>query len=347
MSKNIYQFQDEYRWLSNFSKCSITINDITYPSIEHAYQSAKSPLNSWKSFCSTTPSPTIIKKHSRNIKLIKNWEDIKVNIMRECLVQKYSQEPYKSLLLKTGNAYIQEGNSWGDVFWGVDIHTKKGQNTLGKLIMEIRNELQLMGKNMSADFLIFDFATLNTTSESAIISFSAITGKFDNIEDRTTYKILDLYFDLSSQIQKYKRTKNTSTVEYWKNLPTNVTSHIAHQAKIDLSELPVKFTEFYNKYCNSRTKIFVRDKSFDPAILQSVYGTFNESVPYRYNYYIKDITTLIDVCIPEEKLKNTGTYLQLKYNDIPSTSLSNCYVDILKSYYALTKTEDEILQIIQ
>ena len=199
MSKNIYQFQDEYRWLSNFSKCPITINDITYPSIEHAYQSAKSPLNSWKSFCSTTPSPAIIKKHSRNIKLIKNWEDVKVNIMRGCLIQKYSQEPYKSLLLKTGNAYIQEGNSWGDVFWGVDIHTKKGQNTLGKLIMEIRNELQLMGKNMSADFLIFDFATLNTTSESAIISFSAIAGKFDNIEDRTTYKILDLYIGKAYQ----------------------------------------------------------------------------------------------------------------------------------------------------
>ena len=345
MSK-ISQFQGTYRWLSNFAECKIILNQYTYNSVEHAYQSAKSNLKSWKEFCSTTNSPAIVKKHSKNIKLSKNWNNIKVNIMRECLLQKYYQEPYKSLLLKTGNSYIQEGNTWNDAFWGVDLYTNTGQNILGKLIMEIRTHLEEKEKQMPCDFLIYDFATLDTNSSSAIISFSAIAGTFNNIENRNTYNILDLYFQTKPQIKTYNRTTNAATIEYWKSLPKNISDYISSQEKLDLAELAKQFTEFYQKHCNSYTKIFVKDKSFDPLILQSIFQEFNTPIPYKYNYYIKDITTLIDVCIDSHKLDKLGNIVTDKYKDIPNTSLSNCYIDILKTYYALTKTEQEIENIL-
>ena len=72
-----------------------------------------------------------------------DWELIKVSVMRELLVQKFFQSPYQNLLINTGDEYIQEGNRWGDTFWGVCLKTNTGSNNLGILLMEIRNDLLL------------------------------------------------------------------------------------------------------------------------------------------------------------------------------------------------------------
>jgi predicted NAD-dependent protein-ADP-ribosyltransferase YbiA (DUF1768 family) len=61
--------------------------------------------------------------------------------MEECIKQKFNQEPFKTKLLETGSKHIQEGNRWGDKFWGVCLKTNKGKNHLGRLIMEVRSTL--------------------------------------------------------------------------------------------------------------------------------------------------------------------------------------------------------------
>ena len=63
--------------------------------------------------------------------------------MRELCRQKYNNPKYRELLLSTGNALIQEGNNWGDRFWGVDLKSGVGDNNLGRIIMDIRKDLQL------------------------------------------------------------------------------------------------------------------------------------------------------------------------------------------------------------
>ncbi len=138
---DILEFQGEYRWLSNFSPCKIILDGVAYKSVEHAYMSAKSENEEWKLFCQTEELPGVIKKRSKNIVLRPDWENVKVDIMYKCLVQKYNQEPYRTKLIDTGDAYIQEGNRWKDTFWGVDLNTNKGKNTLGLLIMNIRRSL--------------------------------------------------------------------------------------------------------------------------------------------------------------------------------------------------------------
>lgn len=137
----IREFQGEYRWLSNFWPCKITLDGMTYNSVEHAYMSAKSDDIEWKKFCQSTYSLGQVKKASRSLRVKDNWNDIKLQVMKECIDQKFSQEPLKSMLINTGDIHIQEGNMWNDKFWGVCLKTGKGENFLGKIIMQKRNKL--------------------------------------------------------------------------------------------------------------------------------------------------------------------------------------------------------------
>lgn len=138
----IKEFQNEFRWLSNFAPVKIVLDGVEFPSIEHAYMSAKSDDAEWKKFCSNPINKAgDVKKQVRNIKIKENWNDIKLDVMRKCVEQKFNQEPYRTKLLETGIQYIQEGNMWNDTFWGVCLKTNKGENHLGKLIMDFRSTL--------------------------------------------------------------------------------------------------------------------------------------------------------------------------------------------------------------
>lgn len=131
------------RWLSNFYPCDIIFENNHYASVEHAYMSAKSLDPNWKQFCIETEKPGIVKKNSYEIELRSDWNNIKVNVMKECVTQKFSKEPFCTKLLDTNDEYIQEGNWWNDKFWGVDLNANPpiGKNILGILIMEVRSNL--------------------------------------------------------------------------------------------------------------------------------------------------------------------------------------------------------------
>lgn len=136
----IKEFQKEYRWLSNFAPCTISMGGFLYPSVEHAYMSAKSNSLIWKRFCQQESAGTV-KRKSREIELVEDWEVLKKSVMMSCLIQKFNQEPYFSKLIETGDEYIQEGNMWGDKYWGVCLKTGVGENNLGKMIMQIRDKI--------------------------------------------------------------------------------------------------------------------------------------------------------------------------------------------------------------
>ena len=135
----------EYRWLSNMALVDIELRGIIYPSVEHAYMSEKSHDKNWKELCSKREiKGTQIKAYSKTIELREDWEEVKLKVMEYCLRKKFNQEPFKSNLLLTGNQNIQEGNTWNDLFWGVDLkqNPNKGENHLGRLIMKIRDEIK-------------------------------------------------------------------------------------------------------------------------------------------------------------------------------------------------------------
>jgi ribA/ribD-fused uncharacterized protein len=138
----IKEFQKDFRWLSNFAPVDIRIGKRTFSSVEHAYMSMKSNDSAWKDFCVTEHNAGAVKRQSRKIQLIADWNDSwRLRIMEDLLRMKFQQEPYCSKLLATGNQNIQEGNRWNDKFFGVCLKTGIGENHLGRIIMKIREDL--------------------------------------------------------------------------------------------------------------------------------------------------------------------------------------------------------------
>ena len=60
----------------------------------------------------------------------------------------YQNDDLADCLVDTGDQPLIEGNTWGDRFWGVCGGT--GMNHLGRLLMEVREELQADYKSIIA-----------------------------------------------------------------------------------------------------------------------------------------------------------------------------------------------------
>jgi ribA/ribD-fused uncharacterized protein len=113
---DIYGFKDEYRFLSNFFPVQVSLDGVTYPSVEHAYVAAKTTdVELRKQVPPMTAGQA--KRFGRSLKIRDDWDEVKVSIMQELLIQKFSQPYFMTLLLNTGDAYIEETNTWGDTFW--------------------------------------------------------------------------------------------------------------------------------------------------------------------------------------------------------------------------------------
>ena len=140
----VYFFTPAFHPFDSFSAHQVNIWGIKFPTAEHAFQ--------WKKFFSMrpdisaqileAPSPEAAKQISQMYKLDMpaNWHQIKVSIMKEVFTAKAEQNrDVKEALQRSGNRQIIE-NSPVDSFWGCG-PDGKGQNMVGKIWMEIRNNI--------------------------------------------------------------------------------------------------------------------------------------------------------------------------------------------------------------
>jgi len=138
----ITHFRGEYAFLSNFWEVPVTYKGLTYGSNEAAFQAQKCMTDEEKTTF-TLLRPSDSKKKGRRVQLRPDWEAVKVGIMEEIVRAKFMQnEDLKWRLLSTGDAYLEEGNTWHDICWGVDAKTGEGQNHLGRILMKVREELR-------------------------------------------------------------------------------------------------------------------------------------------------------------------------------------------------------------
>ena len=144
----INQFKDEYYWLSNMYMCNISdLVGNTYPSVENAYQASKS-LTIDERFL--TINPYEARKLGKKVKLRDDWNVVKLAVMFRLLLTKFICNPkLVGKLVDTGDAILQEGNTWGDTYWGIDLRTGQGQNWLGKLLMVVREAIVQCNANTS------------------------------------------------------------------------------------------------------------------------------------------------------------------------------------------------------
>lgn len=137
---DITEFRGEFSWLSNFFPIKIEYDGIVYPSVENAYQAGKLiNKKDREMFIDITPGKA--KRLWRNYQTYNLTEEFRLNLMYQLLSIKFNQEPFKTQLINTGDCYIQEGNRFGDMFFGYCLKTNQGKNMLGHLIMQIRMDL--------------------------------------------------------------------------------------------------------------------------------------------------------------------------------------------------------------
>ena len=136
----INDFRGRYRFLSNFSHANVTFDGIQYPTVEHAYQAAKSddPVYRMRVWDCLTPGEA--KRVGKSAKLRKDWGTVRLSIMYDLVKQKFQQPALRNQLLSTGDEVLVEGNYWGDYFWGVC--KGEGENHLGKILMRVREEIK-------------------------------------------------------------------------------------------------------------------------------------------------------------------------------------------------------------
>lgn len=137
----IKEFRGEYRFLSNFYPAPIEYRGIRVATTEHAFQLGKLPDDATREEIEAIAyagSPGEAKRAGRKARLRTDWETVKIQVMREVLLLKFSIPELRNKLLATGDEELIEGNTWGDRIWGIDLRTGVGENNLGRLLMEVR-----------------------------------------------------------------------------------------------------------------------------------------------------------------------------------------------------------------
>ena len=143
----IDEFRGKYYFLSNFYSAPVTIDGVTYRNNEAAFQAAKLVDIDERKKAFSDLSPNDAKYMGRHCKLRPDWENIKFDVMRDCVHAKFSQNPdLVKKLLATGNEELIEGNTWHDNTYGdckcPKCQNIKGKNMLGKILMEEREALR-------------------------------------------------------------------------------------------------------------------------------------------------------------------------------------------------------------
>lgn len=145
MTIKFWRTREEYGAFSNFSRHSVRIDGVRYKTTEHFYQAQKfvktDKLWAKKIAKQNRPGDAARLGRDRSRPLRKDWESVKVDVMRRALRAKVAQYPsIEELLLSTGDQKIVE-DSPKDAYWGVG-PDGKGKNMLGRLWMELREELR-------------------------------------------------------------------------------------------------------------------------------------------------------------------------------------------------------------
>jgi len=148
--KQIFFYEHEFYVFSNFSSFMIEWKGKLYMTSEHAYHSEKFEDEKLKEQIRNARSAhEALKLAKANKDKYRNdWATIKLNIMKEILRAKVKQHPYvEKKLIESGDKELIE-DSWRDSYWGWGAH-KDGENHLGKLWMEVRDEFM----NQNSDFI--------------------------------------------------------------------------------------------------------------------------------------------------------------------------------------------------
>lgn len=135
-------FRGEFEYLSNHWPVLITVDDLDFPSVEHAFQAAKTDDRALKESIQQAATAADAKKIGRSVPLVADWNTKRLDVMQCFVKQKFNDNiDLKLKLLLTGNQELVQGEMRRDDFWGVS-RDGSGENHLGKILMRTRDEIR-------------------------------------------------------------------------------------------------------------------------------------------------------------------------------------------------------------
>jgi len=156
-----------YGPFSNLYRRPVEFDGVTYATSEHAYQAGKPRKDAVRDWLLSAPSPALLAMAAHGLyywDIVPGWSTTKLDRMRGVLKAKFTQHAdLKELLLSTGTARLIESASVDNEvnrFWG-EVNGV-GRNTLGIMLMELRDELRVEEKPRAKA------ATRKTTRRKAI-----------------------------------------------------------------------------------------------------------------------------------------------------------------------------------
>ncbi len=145
---NFYSTTGEHGCFSNFSRHAIHLKGKKWPTSEHYFQAQKfaGEPDEEEIRKATKASEAASMGRDRKRPLRRDWESVKEQVMLEALRAKFTQhEDLKAILLGTGDAVLVEHTA-KDSYWG-DGGDGSGKNRLGRLLMQVREELREEAEN--------------------------------------------------------------------------------------------------------------------------------------------------------------------------------------------------------
>ncbi len=140
-----------YGIFSNLYPSPVQFEGKLYPTAEHAYQAGKARKPEVRDWILSAPSPALAAMAAHGLytwDVTPNWAEIKTDRMRRVLRAKFEQHPdLRKILLDTGRSRLVEAGTVNNAvnrFWG-EVNGV-GQNMLGVMLMELRDELSGAGK---------------------------------------------------------------------------------------------------------------------------------------------------------------------------------------------------------
>ena len=145
-----YYFKNDTK-LTNYYLCDVVIDNLKFSSSEAAYHAQKFLDNDIKKLM-TKLIPDEAKHVSRELKrfIREDWENVKYDMMKKVVTEKFKQNPdcLKELLNTRPLELIEDTTGWHDNIWGEctcdDCKNIEHQNLLGKILMEIREEYEVI-----------------------------------------------------------------------------------------------------------------------------------------------------------------------------------------------------------
>ncbi len=138
-----YSVGDEFGEFSNFAAYPISLDGEQWPTSEHYFQAQKFHDRKYRQKIRTANTPMLAASlgRDRKQKLRRDWDAVKVGVMRAAVLAKFTQHAdLRLLLLSTGDAKLVE-HTENDDYWG-DGGDGSGKNMLGRILMQVRDLLR-------------------------------------------------------------------------------------------------------------------------------------------------------------------------------------------------------------